>query len=388
MKFVWIIIVSLLFFSCSRKKVQYTIENQDNFIFVNIADDFNHERNLKISDIASDIEYIQLETSDKSIMSNIVKVLVTSEHVFCSDSQKNLMMFLRNGSFLHKIANRGQGPNDYYDLLDFTVDTVYQKIYIADYAQRIREYNFEGKFSKDIKLNMQMSRIELLETGKLVCYIPEELYAADSIKYNICIIDTNGVVINKHIARLQRNGNNLIGSHFAIFYQRPEGSLAFIEALNDSLYSFTNQNDYIAYGCLNKGIHKINPELTFEQVAFESSHNMRINKFIETPFGMFIRYACNCRGINKSHWSYFDKSEHRFFQLPEEKAINNDLDGGFNIFPICWTNNYLIGYIESMDFLHDVDFSKVTKERQISLKQFTEKLKNDDNPLLVLIKTK
>ena len=79
-------------------------------------------------------------------------------------------MFAKDGSFIRKIGNIGNGSGDYIEPSDFTIDTDNKIVYVLDrYTYRINKYDINtGRFIHSIQLekNIRSNKIEFVG-GKL-----------------------------------------------------------------------------------------------------------------------------------------------------------------------------------------------------------------------------
>jgi hypothetical protein len=87
---------------------------------------------------------VPLESSEKCLIGNIQKVIMTSKYCFIL-SGNSVYQFLRSGKFVRAIGNIGRGPKEFLDIFDFAVNEKEEKIYIAD-CQKILQFNFNGEF--------------------------------------------------------------------------------------------------------------------------------------------------------------------------------------------------------------------------------------------------
>lgn len=97
---------------------------------------------------------ISLETTNRSLFSNIDRLSMYNDKIFILDKKSNaVLIFSSTGKFLSKIKSIGKGPGEYIGLKDFSVDE--KSEYIILYSHRpykLLFYNLEGKFVKEQKL--------------------------------------------------------------------------------------------------------------------------------------------------------------------------------------------------------------------------------------------
>lgn len=90
-----------------------------------------------------DVEYIPLETTDKSLLGSISKIVFRNNRFYVLDKMSGgVYVFDRMGKFLSSIIKTGEGPDEYIELMDMDVDKE-GHVYIADNAKMvINKYRF------------------------------------------------------------------------------------------------------------------------------------------------------------------------------------------------------------------------------------------------------
>ena len=101
---------------------------------------------LNVSQIAEDIEFLPLETTDECLLGdNIMNIVATSKDIIIFDYEA-CYRFDRKGKFKNKIGVKGNGPGEYVKPMYVTVDTLNKWVYMGDYmVKRFVKYDFEGK---------------------------------------------------------------------------------------------------------------------------------------------------------------------------------------------------------------------------------------------------
>jgi hypothetical protein len=90
---------------------------------------------------------------DENLISNINKIQITDSLIYVLDERQNtLHIFDKNGFFINKIDRFGEGPMEYLDIADFSVEdsTVY---ILSRTSRKINVYIYKGEFVKKYPLN-------------------------------------------------------------------------------------------------------------------------------------------------------------------------------------------------------------------------------------------
>ncbi len=379
MKTILLLIFLLILISCKRNVDSSANKTDNGFFEVDIEKGINSNKQLKVSLFCDSIEYIPLETRADCLIAEIKDMKVNNEFIFvlAEDSGKELFVFSRNGKFLNKIGKQGRGPKEYYDLIDYTVCG--DSVFVVDYAERIALYKITGEFIRYIKLAKQASCILHLNKDLFACYIPDSFFEEDEKLYNWLVLNSKGDSVNSIQQPFLRypSEKKLISNHYVLTDFSSEHPASFKEAFNDTLYYIDSIN-IESYGLLHLGLHKIDYTKSFEEIA-SATHNMRINRLIDTKSLLFTYYVCMCRGNNVTHRGVFDKNTYDFFNLTDEHSdekLINDLNGP-NFWPLsCNTSNQLISYVNALECTEVTDFMKKYK------------IKETDNPIVILASLK
>ena len=75
---------------------------------------------LKTSMIASEVQYIPLETNENSLLRGVSKMRSNDSLFVLSDNRK-FILFDKNGGFIRQIGTSGKGPGEYNLIFDFAL---------------------------------------------------------------------------------------------------------------------------------------------------------------------------------------------------------------------------------------------------------------------------
>ncbi|MDR3095059.1 MAG: 6-bladed beta-propeller, partial [Bacteroidales bacterium] len=74
---------------------------------------FKNSKELLLSEIASDVTYIPLETSPECLIGRIDKIISFDDKYYILDRQtESILVFDSTGKYLFKIAQIGNGPGE------------------------------------------------------------------------------------------------------------------------------------------------------------------------------------------------------------------------------------------------------------------------------------
>ncbi|WP_455592706.1 6-bladed beta-propeller [Bacteroides sp.] len=170
------LIAILLLMSC-KQRVAQTGLNNDSIKVIDIENSLSEiVPSLPLSDAASTVEIIPLETNSNSFIANMKDVAVTEHDIFVSDyKDQRLLRFSHEGKFLNRIGTIGQGPEEYIQMGQFLIDEEKKEVYIVTTLSGINVYEFDGTFkrkaTKIIMDDMTLGdcSISLYESTPFIC---------------------------------------------------------------------------------------------------------------------------------------------------------------------------------------------------------------------------
>ena len=146
---------------------------------------------LDLSDLSDTYTVFKPETTDESMISNILRIWRYKSCVYVLDNRNQILVFDESGKYLWKLNNRGTGPGEYTHLMDFAIDQKHDNILLLDYGRIIR-YDLTGKYLDFIKSG---DGVEISTDGRyayMKCF-DEENGKANRYSLKIIDLDTSTV---------------------------------------------------------------------------------------------------------------------------------------------------------------------------------------------------
>jgi hypothetical protein len=233
---------------------------------------------LKLSDIAESIEYIPLETTNKSLIGPVTNPqhYVISDNyilIYCPLSAQ-IYLFNRKGKFMALVGREGQGPGEYLKntVSLLSVDEINKTVAIyTSHPQRLLYFNLAGKFIKSVPVNDV--------DGGLVKYFNNHILTMNMVQFNpgftYHIYNSNFQLVTQKIKPKQIkpstnsqtiNINSPIGYQFSYYFF--EDQLHIREGiLNDTLYIINNKSlSFDAKYIINAGKYEFTEEI-FQKIG-------------------------------------------------------------------------------------------------------------------------
>jgi hypothetical protein len=247
---------------CCKEKQQFSNESVTSLKSV-------ASKPQQISDMLQSFKFIQLETTDQSLIGgHIGKIKKIANKYFISSDRKELLVFDSTGLFIKKIGRIGQGPGEYSSISDYDV---FENGNIAILnVNKLLLYDKYGTYIKTVPLNITGSNIKIINEDRILLYSSGE-------KYVIYEFNISGKIISKEIETLQstRLGRNIafiiyghnevitqIGrSNDFIFYNSNYNKFSFRKLLSDNILTASREESIIK----NNGLMYLNafPDLKF-----------------------------------------------------------------------------------------------------------------------------
>jgi len=240
---------------------------------------FLKKQSFDFGSLVNEVRLIPLETTNESLLDNILKIQVTNSNIYIYDDFKGggIVIFNKNGKFVKRIPF-GQGPGELYRLSDIDFDkeknelVAYQHPFLLFYSasgqflrqQRLpfgffnftvipdgyvfktidRDGNEHLGHLKDFTLlvtdkNFKLKTVGLPYSRKDVHYGGYNyLYKNNTIQVTQNLTDT----IFEYIS-----GTNLLKANYILDYEKKKVPKQYLLASHSEFMNITKQNDYYFY---------------------------------------------------------------------------------------------------------------------------------------------
>lgn len=370
-----------LILNCGRIQGQSTTRDKP----FSISFDANHLSNPKeigLKDIAEDIKYVKLEYKPESALGRIQRFVATEKFFFVFDN-RDISQFSRSGKYVRKIGKMGRGPGEYPGMRDFAVDESTQRLFIlANFTRQIFIYDFNGNYLNNIKLNSEeREKIDITKDGLIVL----QTHPITKSLLSVEIINQHGESLLKFNSRcyLTSSQIKLAKTPNISFYFN--NYLFFKEGINDTIYKISS-GKITPYFTYNLGKDKPPLSYAYEERAkyIEISNICESDKYIVTFF--FTKGLIGTAVYNKT-------TKETTINLPEDKLKNglkNDIDNGINFFLTSVPFTLKSNQKEWLQVLEPNKLNDYKNDKKMSgnFKTLIEDFKDDDNPVIMVIRVK
>jgi len=209
--------------------------------------DIDNKSNLKkiyLSNIFKNVKTIILETTKDALIGSVKSIQIYEDYIFILDNNvaKGLFQFNKEGHFLKRFGNIGNGPGEYIEPTDFTLNIKDKILYILDsQTQKIIMYDLiTGSYIKDVRIadgRYKSFNIQYAENRIFTDAYHYEKMGNEFLLQEINVL--TGQSIKKWLPTKLYN-KNFSKTYFApenVFYDRTKKSPKFIQYFMDTIIS-------------------------------------------------------------------------------------------------------------------------------------------------------
>jgi hypothetical protein len=308
----------------------------NNLTVLDIDKALSNESAAKLSDFASSLSYVVLETPEDGLIdeSSLVFVGRLGEDLLLADS-RSCFLFDGQGGFIRKIGRQGNGPGEYTSIRRVVTDGETRHVYISQNGPGILEYNIDGEYLQTLLPDNHMGAWTFMGDD-IISDLPN--FRGDN-PYMLAALnrqgDTLSLAQNHDIFRL--TGAPLMFTNDP--FSRYDTEINYFRLFNDTIYNIARDTRRLSPKFVfRSATHSVPLDLRQDGNAFVSSDFDYIIPWstIETKSHLFISALRNGNGLINF---IYDKQQATFSLLDNGsesdsvRGIENDIDGGLPIFP-------------------------------------------------------
>jgi len=376
--------------------------NGNKFFEINYEDELKNKTTVFLSDIASEVRYIKLETGDKFMISGRPEYYFSDSLIFIANYNQ-LLAFDYSGKFVRQIGTPGRGPGE-IDLITHISILENEKLIIiqTNWSRKLMYFSFEGTFIKSVPRPPDVLRIHVLNKDQFLSYYScaigneEYLYLLSNEKG-----DTLSTVKNHYKWENTSGRTFMIGYHsFQPFYDYNNRTF-FKSMYNDTVYTASDNKIEPAY-FVNMGEYRLPDELRPEppqsMMKFRNENGKYFFSSVMEAGGKIFIKTQNYKSESDRN-ILFDKATLSGTLLAdksgEPSGFINDWDGGMDFWPVKAVNDneifMVISPLQLKEIIKDEENNNKTAnypERKQSFKTMAEEIKETDNPVLMVVRLK
>ena len=310
-----------------------TVHSTEYPITIDLAEAIRNKIKIKLSDIVDSITYVPVESmiDDYITHLNSSKMQFSQNYVISEGyrSRGDLVLYDRNGRFIRKVAQKGQGPGEYSGMNDIAIDEKHEIVYVLSASLRkLFKYNLEGIFLGVIDLSDFIddvsnppTRIAVSSSGQILVNYSNW---TGNLQYRCLLFDHQGNLINRLKNYLFYTGEltSLSFEGKAYIYKNQ----IHVKNYCDTLFVVDNDNFKPKY-VFRHGKNQSN-YITCSEYK-EIGRQVDAGDLFETDSKVFFSFGYN----NRFLYAFYDKNEGKTYSISDEFLKYND--DGLSFPPLC-----------------------------------------------------
>ena len=368
------------------------ISNYKNSRTYSIEEAMQNCQDIYLSDYASDITYVPLETTAESIIGNPHK-LRAGESNYYVYSSTNITVFDSDGKFINFMNSHGRGPMEYMIIRDYAVKNDNELCVLSD--SKVLNYSIDGKCNGCVNLDtvgFSIVNSSVYVKNGTVAVLTSSNDAEENEILGLYIVDS---LLNvKKIGEMGPKskfkfgvGGTMTTSGKVYSYKE---CLRYLNPAADTLYVYDeNHNNKFSYA-FDYG--KYNPN----EILINNPVGVRINDVFETDSFLQLALMGNKNSLQQIYKNgnndkflsggslILDKQSNKLKAMPYNYTYNahgfvNDIDGGMPFNPNYSAGNRMYQMISAEKF---IEYAQIgTSEK---MKEVASTLTEESNPVMVV----
>lgn len=400
-----IIFAILLLNSFIIQKEKLSKVNPDNFFRINYENLLKMKETIGLSQIASDIEYIQLETNNDCLMSGgKVRYFFTDDFIFVTNKD-HILKYSMDGKFIKKIGAPGRGPGEIDLIVNMSILPDKKLIIVqTNVGRKLLYYTFDGAFVKTVGFTSFVPYVKVLRDGK---YLTHDDGGSGRNKYTFCLVNEKMDTLSaiKNYNHWIYTSNVMIGISYPQFepYYESEGRNYFKTMYNDTVFSVSADKIIPGY-FINMGKYRLPNELRPEKLGPDN-----VQKFYDNGLNYYFAnvfrgsdklfFTSFCYGKNPPNYFLFKPQVETGSLLVNKNGVStgfiNDWDGGLDFWPVGSVNDkkvYMpISILKIQKELDRIKENKASVKFPEKQQQLIKTISGSDpfnNPILMVVTLK
>lgn len=347
MKITFLTLIVLLIFSCknnSKTESSVTAVDPGKFFEIDLEKGFDNKQTVPLSQIASDVEYIVLETGEECMVRPVVRYYFTDSLILIRNFD-HILKYSHDGKFIKRIGASGRGPGEIDVIRNMSVLPDKKTLTVQkNYQREMLFFSFTGELIKTLNYEPQIESFKILPDGNYLTY---ESGADGTEEIMFCLMnqnwDTLSTVSNySKWTSAPSTMQIMIGyPEFEPFYFSQ--NLCHLKSMyNDTVYKISSGKIVPEY-FINLGKYKLPGELRPERLGISQVQKFRDNchnYFFAQVFAASDKIFLSALNYGKSETSrylVYNKLNSEFTSLTgdDDKSTGfvNDWDGGVDFWP-------------------------------------------------------
>lgn len=351
---------------------------------------------VEIDSLIEDYYFVQLETTTESLVGEVENILFEDNFLYVFDKKYNFVLQFDNlGNFVKKIGKKGRGPGEYIKIYDIALNKEKKELSLLDLdGRKILYYDDNGNFKREIPLYYLFYPHRYFE-GNMI------LFTGLLSNSNVKAVDLNRIIVSdqelKPIAKAFpytqefRQQNHQLGAKPLLDFSN---SIYYSDILSDTIWRISDSDISASYILDFEDPNCGNKKLNINELDDKRIDEI-MSKRKQQYFGSFsITDNFLCIGISDQRNVvtplFWDKNTHNvlYGDIVSSNREQTKLTQIVSLYPkLSYKNDYFVQIVQPYFILSYIESNgKHMPPLTPKEKLFVDKLKADDNPILLFFK--
>lgn len=378
---------------CGSPGERNSVRHMEVAYHLDIESTISHKSDMALSAIAINVSYISLETTENSLVRNILKVHCTKDFIYVSD-ENGLYQFDSSGKFIRQIGILGRGPGEHSSIMNFLVNEKANIIIVQGQSSTI-QYDLAGNFVKNLG-RLPGQKFEVLD-HEIVFYKPSSIASP----VNLVVTSLDFKPIREFYNKNPKPKTNTVFTSAPLYLSG--NRICFKEHFNDTLFYLTDSILVPHIVFKEKGF-LLDPNFELKSTGDMSDliaqldlveDKLMMHDVHEGKRYVFVSYI---QGMNPRTQRFvrflFDKEDGNIFCIKDGEFFN-DIDGGISFYPTTrFDDNTLAIQIDALTLKRHVSGDEFRQtpalfpEKKKALEELANSLTEESNPVLMVVRMK
>lgn len=349
-----------------------------------------------LSEIATDVLYLPLQTTENSLISRIISIKSMNDKFYLLQPWQ-ILCFDKTGKFLYKLDKQGTGPEEYTIIKDFDISPVSNMIAILD-SKKILVYRDTGngiEFTKSVKLSDSPSKVNFIPgLNNMLISFPTP--TGNELIQNIIISpDGKSLLERPNNYKYKRVSGGIAMNDYVNLQFASDDKLYFKYWICDTIFAVDQSKNIKPYLILDTQGKHITTEFLADFKTQEFYKYMVVNLIMEVPRYILYRYAYN----KERYFEIYDKvTKTKLSRITivsnQAKWLTDDINGGVDFEPKACINGAIYSWVDAISLKNyaasETAINLVVKhpDKKKLIQQIANSLTETDNPVLIIANPK
>jgi hypothetical protein len=344
-----------------------------------------------LSAIATDIEYIPLETTPNSLMGRIIHLKAIGNFIYASTVDSKLFCFERTGKYKFCLDQAGNGPGEYQFITEFAVNDSNTLLAIIGRSKEIMLYRQTGGsfiHQASIKLSHSAFTIDFCKNSDNILLQYSNTSGINPHSKEVINIKGESLKYWPNHMRYNINAKMHVVTRYENTSYRLGDDIILKEVGNDTIFRFTRNQQLRPFMIFDSKNKRVTPELRAD-IKYYAEH---LNEyFILQKFFGSERYLYYTALMIEGAVIY-DKLKKIKFNVPEKGLLKDDIAGGVDFEPMYCRDGFFYSWVDAIKIKTSASTEQVKKSKALNPDSYsaymslTKRISENDNPVIIMVK--